>query len=247
MKLSVIIPVRNEEDVIQETVQDICAELKNGNVDSEIIIVNDNSTDATAEKIALLSAKYSNIRIIKRHPPSGFGWTVRDGIAFATGDAIAIVMGDGSDDPRDIVKYYRKLQEGYDCVFGSRFIKGTVVKDYPFIKLIFNRIGNYFIKMLFRMPYNDVTNAFKLYRKEVIESVKPLVSNYFNITVEIPLKAIIRGFSYAIVPINWYGRTSGVSKYNLKELQRKYLFSIFYVWLEKVLLKEEVKNAKQKK
>jgi len=247
MKLSVIIPVRNEEDVIQETVQDICAELKNGNVDSEIIIVNDNSTDATAEKIALLSAKYSNIRIIKRHPPSGFGWTVRDGIAFATGDAIAIVMGDGSDDPRDIVKYYRKLQEGYDCVFGSRFIKGTVVKDYPFIKLIFNRIGNYFIKMLFRMPYNDVTNAFKLYRKEVIESVKPLVSNYFNITVEIPLKAIIRGFSYAIVPINWYGRTSGVSKYNLNELQRKYLFSIFYVWLEKVLLKEEVKNAKQKK
>ncbi len=247
MKLSIIIPARNEEEVIERFVQDVLGELKNQNINYEIVIIDDNSTDATAEKLNLLVDRYSNIRIVKRQPPAGFGRAVREGLEHATGDAVAIVMGDGSDDPKDIAKYYRKIQEGYDCVFGSRFIKGTVVKDYPFIKFALNRIGNYFIKILFGLPYNDITNAFKMYRKEVIESVKPLVSNYFNITVEIPLKTIIRGFSYAVVPINWYGRTSGVSKHKLKELQRKYLFSILYVWLEKILLKEEIKNATQKR
>jgi len=240
MKLSIVIPVQNEEECIEKTITDIIRVLNRENIDFEIIIVNDNSTDDSSRIIEGVAGKYKNITIVHRTLPSGFGRAVRNGLERMRGDIVIICMGDLSDDPEDIIRYYRKIQEGYDCVFGSRFIRGTIVKDYPVIKLIINRIANTFIRYLFRIKNNDISNAFKAYRAEVIKSVMPLVSNHFNITVEIPLKAIARGFSYTTIPINWYGRKSGVSKYKLKELQRKYLFSVLYVWLEKILLKDEI-------
>jgi len=237
MKLSIIIPARNEEDCLEETVLEVIKELQTAKIDNEVVIVNDNSTDQTG-KIALgLSEKYANVKLVNRSSPPGFGWAIRDGLKVFSGEAVVIYMGDASDDPKDIVKYYKELAQGCDCVFGSRFVKGAVVKDYPCVKLFFNRLGNYFIKCLFGLKSNDISNAFKAYRREVIEAIDPLVSNHYNITVEIPLKAVVRGFSYKVVPINWYGRTSGVSKLHLREMQRKYLFSIFYVFLEKILLK----------
>ncbi|MBA4317468.1 MAG: hypothetical protein C0412_03620 [Flavobacterium sp.] len=240
MLLSVIIPAHNEQESIKNTVEEIISEISKEKINYEIVIVNDNSTDSTQQVVEKLAEKNPNIIVVHRIESAGFGGAVKDGLNTATGDCIVICMGDASDDPKDIVKYYRKIEDGYDCVFGSRFIKGTVVRDYPLLKLVLNRIGNYFIKYLFGLHCNDISNAFKAYRREVIESVKPLVSNHFNITVEIPLKAVVRGFSYAVVPINWYGRTSGVSKHNLRDLQRKYLFSILYAWLEKILLKDEI-------
>ena len=86
------------------------------------------------------------------------------------------------------------------------------VHDYPRLKLVINRLANSFIRMLFRHGYNDTTNAFKAYRREVIETVQPLLSNHFNLTVELPLKAIVRGHSYGIVPITWRNRQAGTSK-----------------------------------
>lgn len=245
--LSIIIPVRNEQDIIQKTIIKLINELEKEGIQYEIIVINDYSTDATKEKLIALVSQNNRIKVFDNKFPAGFGHAIKFGLENYTGDYVVICMGDDSDDPKDVIKYYYKLKEGYDCVFGSRFIKGAKVVDYPFIKLIFNRLGNWFIKILFGIKYNDITNAFKAYRREVIENIKPLVSNYFNITVEIPLKAIIRGYKYAVVPVNWYGRTSGVSKYKLSQLQKKYLFSIFYVWLEKILLKDEIKRCKIKK
>lgn len=246
MKVSIVIPAKNEEDCIEETITCLIKKLNEENIDFEIIVVNDNSTDRTLQIIERLASRYNNILIVRRTFIAGFGRAIRDGLEKVQGDMVVICMGDLSDDPADIVKYYRKIQEGYDCVFGSRFVRGAMVKDYPLIKLIINRIANIFIKYLFRIKNNDITNAFKAYRVEVIKSVMPLVSNHFNITVEIPLKAIVRGFSYTTVPINWRGRKSGVSKHKLKALQRKYLFSVLYVLFEKILLKDEV-NEKYKK
>ncbi|MCS7232109.1 MAG: glycosyltransferase family 2 protein [Elusimicrobiota bacterium] len=239
-ELSIIIPVRNEEEIINKTIDNLVKKLEDNKIDYEIIVVNDHSTDKTKQVMLSLCEKNNKVKVIDNQLSVGFGYAVKFGLDNFNGDFVVIYMGDDSDDPEDVVKYYYKLKEGYDCVFGSRFIKGAKVVGYPLVKLIFNRLGNWFIKILFGIKYNDVSNAFKAYRREVIESVKPLISNYFNITVEIPLKAIVRGYRYAIVPINWYGRTSGVSKYKLKELQKKYLFSIFYVWLEKILLKDEI-------
>lgn len=241
MKLSVVIPVHNEEACIEKTAQELIQELESKIIPYELIIVNDNSSDDTPRVLDKLKKDYAAVRIITSAEPKGFGRAIKVGLNNIQGDVVVICMGDGSDDPADVIKYYNKILEGYDCAFGSRFVKDSKVSEYPPLKLLLNRLGNKLIQFLFQIKYNDVSNAFKAYRVEVIRTVQPLISQHFNITVEIPLKAIIRGYSYAVVPINWRGRESGVSKYNIRALSRKYFFSILFVWLEKILLKEEIK------
>ena len=240
MKLSVVIPAHNEEASLSKTVEALIIALTTEKIPYEVLVVNDNSSDATASILEGLAHTYEGVKAVHNNPPNGFGRAIRRGLEQAGGECVVLYMADGSDDPRDVVQYYRLLEEGYDCVFGSRFIRGSAVRGYPLVKLLLNRAGNTFIQCLFLIAYNDTSNAFKAYRTHVIKAVQPLVSQYFNITVEIPLKAIVRGYRYCIVPISWNGRESGVSKYRIKDLSRKYFFSILYVWLEKILLKEEL-------
>jgi dolichol-phosphate mannosyltransferase len=233
--VSLVIPAHNEEGCIEQTIHSISQLLEGQNIAYEILVVNDNSRDRTETLLQQLSIQNSNVRYINNYYPNGFGFAVRCGLENFRGDAVAIVMADCSDAPEDIVTYYYKLQEGYDCVFGSRFIKGGKVIDYPSHKLMVNRLANLFIQILFGLKFNDTTNAFKAYRREVIDGVDPLLSHHFNLTVEIPLKAIARGYSYTTVPITWRNRTTGVSKLKLKEMGSRYLFIVLYVFLEKML------------
>jgi dolichol-phosphate mannosyltransferase len=233
--VSLVIPAHNEEGCIEQTIQSISQLLEAQNIAYEILVVNDNSRDRTEAILQQLSGQNSKVRYINNYYPNGFGFAVRCGLENFRGDAVAIVMADCSDAPEDIVSYYYKLQEGYDCVFGSRFIKGGKVIDYPTHKLMVNRLANLFIQILFGLKFNDTTNAFKAYRREVIDGVAPLLSHHFNLTVEIPLKAIARGYSYTTVPITWRNRTTGVSKLKLKEMGSRYLFIVLYVLLEKML------------
>lgn len=232
---SIVIPAHNEEGCIVETVQSITQLLEEKGIDYEIIIVNDNSRDRTEELLQQLTSQNSKVRYINNYLPNGFGFAVRCGLENFQGDAVAIVMADNSDAPENIIDYYYKLQEGYDCVFGSRFIKGGKVIDYPTHKLLINRLANLFIKILFGLKLNDTTNAFKSYRREVIEGIYPLLSHHFNLTVEMPLKSIVRGYSYTIIPIRWQNRKTGVSKLKIKEMGSRYLFVVLYIWLEKHL------------
>lgn len=235
MKLSVVIPAHNEEDCLYGTVYAIVNRLQSERILHEVVIVNDNSTDNTEKVCQQLALEFPTVRYVDNYPPNGFGFAIRRGLAEFEGDAVAIVMADASDDPKDLLAGYYKLIEGYDCVFGSRFIKGGKVVDYPFHKLFINRLANLFIKVLFGLSYNDTTNAFKLYRREVIEGVQPILSHHFNLTVELPLKALVRGYSYAVIPIRWYNRQTGISKLKIKEMGSRYLFIVLYVWLERHL------------
>ncbi len=235
MKLSVVIPAHNEQGCLEATVSSVAAALTREQIPHEILVVNDNSTDNTLDVCRKLAENLQGVRYVSNPPPNGFGLAVRKGLSLYTGDAVAIVMADGSDDPEDLVAGYRKLQQGYDCAFGSRFLKGSQVIDYPSHKLVLNRLANWFIRVIFGIRYNDVTNAFKLYRHNVIEGIQPILSHHFNLTVELPLKAITRGFSYSVFPIRWYNRKAGVSKLKLKEMGSRYLFIVMYVWLEKHL------------
>lgn len=244
MKLSVVIPAHNEQGCIRQAIEDVASELSRAGIDYEIVCVNDNSTDGTRDIIEGLAGVNPRIKPVNRQQPSGFGRALREGLSHTTGDAVAVVMGDQSDDPKDIVRCFRKLEEGYDCVFGSRFLKGSVVKDYPLLKLMINRLANTFVQALFLLKENDITNAFKLYRADVINAIQPLQAQHFNITVEMPLKAIVRGFSFAQIPINWYGRKSGLSKLSIRALSRKYLFTVLYVWLEKLLIQDELHRGR---
>jgi dolichol-phosphate mannosyltransferase len=240
--LSVVIPAHNEEDRIGGTVRQIHHALMQAGIPHEVLVVNDNSRDRTQAALDKLSLEIPELRYVTNNPPNGYGYAVRAGLAAFRGDAVAIVMADGSDSPDDLVTYYRTLQQGCDCVFGSRFMRGAAVVDYPWFKLVFNRLANTFIRLLFWMSYNDVTNAFKLYRRSVIAGLQPLLAYHFNLTVELPLKAIVRGYSYAVVPTSWYNRTSGVSKFKIKEMGSRYLFIVFYCYLEKYLTREDYRK-----
>lgn len=232
MKLSVVIPAHNEEGSIAETVESIVSTLEREGVEHEVIVVDDSSADGTAAAVERISAERPQVRCLPSPYSNGFGFAVRAGLEAFEGDAVAIVMADGSDSPEDLVAYQRLLEEGYECAFGSRFVHGSTVTDYPRSKLVMNRIVNWGIRVLFRHGYNDTTNAFKAYRREVIENVKPFLSHHFNLTVELPLKAVVRGYSYGIVPISWTNRKAGESKLSLNEMGSRYLFIVLYVFLE---------------
>ncbi len=235
MKISALIPAHNEEGSISGTIAGIVDAMEREGIDYEVLVVDDSSTDRTRAVVHHLAAENPRIRYYRSHYPRGFGFTVRSGLDEFEGDAVAIVMADGSDDPDDLVRYYRLLEEGYDCAFGSRFMRGASVQDYPRLKLLINRLANSFVRMLFRHGYNDTTNAFKAYRREVISTVQPLLSNHFNLTVELPLKAIVRGHSYGIIPISWRNRQAGTSKLSMQEMGSRYLFIVLYTLLERYL------------
>lgn len=231
--LSIVIPARNEEGSVGHTVEHLHTVLSREEIPHEIVVVNDGSSDGTWKMLEDLQAKVPSLSPVNNTGPNGFGRAIICGLDAMRGDAVVIMMADESDNPEDVAKYWRLLCEGYECVFGSRFIRGGGVFEYPKVKLIMNRLVNTFIKHLFRIPLNDTTNAFKAYRREVIEGCRPFLSPHFNLTVEIPLKAIVRGFSWTTMPITWRNRRAGEAKLKLQEMGSRYFFIIMYVWLEK--------------
>lgn len=234
MKLSVVIPAHNEAGCIERTVRDLYTCLKVEQVDHEILVVNDNSSDETEAILKRTQAEVPTLRYVNNTPPHGFGFAVRCGLDNATGDAIAVYMADASDRPDDLVRFFRTMEtDGVDCVFGSRFLPGARTVDYPRVKLLINRAANAFIQLLFGLRYNDVTNAFKLYKREVIEGVRPLLSHHFNLTVELPLKAIVRGYTYSVVPNDWINRKTGISKLKINEMGSRYMFIVLYCLIER--------------
>jgi dolichol-phosphate mannosyltransferase len=236
MKLSIVIPANNEEGCIATTVRDLFLRLSDEGIEHEIIVVDDGSTDSTELILQKLALEIPSLRLHTNRPRSGLGVAVRTGLESISGDAVAIFMADGSDSSKDLVRFYRTMREQrVDCVFGTRFSKESSLIDYPLPKLILNRLANTFIRILFGLRYNDVTNAFKLYRKEVIQGLKPLLSHHFNLTVELPLKAIVRGYSYSVIPNSWTNRKHGVSKLKIKEMGSRYMFIILYCFIEKWL------------
>jgi dolichol-phosphate mannosyltransferase len=238
--LSVVIPAYNEEENIKPTVIEIIAVLRKEQIPFEIIVVNDNSKDKTPEVVKAIQSENKEVILVNRTPPGGFGRAIRTGLENFSGDIVVIVMADLSDDPLDIVKYYRKIEEGYDCVYGSRFTQSSIVRDYPTYKLIVNRIINKMVQLIFLTKHNDLTNAFKAYRSYVIKNIAPLHACHFNITIELSLSALIRQYKIATVPINWYGRKWGQSNLRLRAMGRRYLATLIKIWFERVLILDDI-------
>jgi len=240
--LSVVIPARNEEEALPATVEHLHLELRLNGIAHEIVVVDDGSTDRTWPVLQELRQRVPVLQPVQNTGEHGFGRAVTFGLHQARGDAVVIMMADESDDARDAVKYWQTLNEGWDCVFGSRFVKGGGVIDYPRLKLTLNRLANSLIRTLFRIQLNDVTNAFKAYRVTVIRGCEPLIAPHFNLTVELPLKAIVRGYTWTVVPITWRNRRFGTPKLKLKEMGSRYFFIVAYVWLEKYFSRGDYKK-----
>jgi dolichol-phosphate mannosyltransferase len=231
-RVSVVIPARDESGHLPGTLRELADTLTDAGIEHELIVVDDHSTDGTFE----VAAGIASVVAVRNERAGGYGNAVVSGIEASTGDAIAIFMADGSDRPDDLVRFVRTMEEqDVDCVFGTRFSRGGRTIDYPLPKLLLNRTANNVIRILFGIRYDDVTNAFKLYRRHVLDGVRPFLSHHFNLTVELPLKAIIRGYSYVVVPNTWVNRREGISKFQLKEMGSRYVFIVLYCWLERRL------------
>ena len=241
--LSVVIPARDEESCIASTVEHLQLELRLHNVPHEIVVVDDGSTDRTWEIIQEMQQRLPTVVPTQNPGPNGFGRAIMWGLSQMKGDAVVIMMADESDDIRDVVLYWQLLNEGADCVFGSRFMKGGGVIDYPRFKLILNRLANHFMQLLFGIKHNDITNAFKAYRRTTIDGCRPLIAPHFNFTIELPLKAIVRGYKWRSMPNTWRNRRTGEPKLKIKEMGSRYLFICLYVWLEKHLSRGDYKRT----
>lgn len=226
-------PARDERDSLPGTLGNIYTIFARENVPHELVVVDDGSHDDTWVVLQELKKNIPTLAPVQNSGPHGFGRAVVHGLNHMRGDACVIMMADASDSPADAVQYWRLLNQGYDCVFGSRFIKGGRVIDYPRVKLMINRLANFLVRVGFNIPLNDTTNAFKAYRRTVIEGCRPFLSPHFNLTVEIPLKAIVRGYTWTIMPISWHNRKYGEPKLKIKEMGSRYFFICAYVWLEK--------------
>lgn len=247
MKLSVVIPAHNEEGALDGTLSALITTLVAEKIPHEVLVVNDNSTDGTQAVLDKLCARFPTLRYVNNSPPNGYGFAVRRGLDEFTGDCVAVYMADASDLPEDLVRYYRELvTKGVDMVFGTRWSDGGKVVDYPLPKRVLNRLANTFIQTLFVTSYNDITNAFKLFRREVIEGLQPIISHHFNLTVELPLKAMARGYSYSVVPNTWINRKTGESKLKIKEMGSRYMFIVLYCLIEKHLSQGDYHRSKKR-
>ena len=232
--LSIIIPVRNEADNLEDIFDYFSNNLKNLNY--EALIINDFSRDNTLINAKVLCEKSKNFKVLD-NKKKGLGGAINFGIKESSGKYITIMMADHSDNISDLLTYVKLMDTGkYEAILGSRFLKESKVIDYPIQKLILNRIFNFFVSLIFWNKYNDYTNAFKIYKKTALLEIMPLISESFNIFLEIPLKIISRNYSYKIIPINWTGRKKGETKFKIKELRAKYLFTLIYCFIEKSLL-----------
>ncbi|HKB88882.1 MAG TPA: glycosyltransferase family 2 protein [Opitutaceae bacterium] len=239
---SIVIPARDEEASLPSTLADIYQIFSAENIVHEIVVVDDGSKDKTWQTLLGLKKTIPTLAPTQNTGAHGFGRAVVWGLDHSKGDAVVIMMADASDSPADAVRYWRLLNEGWDCAFGSRFIKGGKVIDYPRLKLFVNRLANALVKFGFNIPLNDTTNAFKAYRRTVIDGCRPFIAPHFNLTVEIPLKAIVRGFSFTITPISWQNRKYGEAKLKIKEMGSRYFFICTYVWLEKYFSRGDYKK-----
>ena len=235
MSLSIIIPVFNEEDQIKITLNKLL-KIKKIIKDFEIILINDFSTDKTENIIKnyIINKKYINLY---KNNKKGLGSAIQNGILRSKKKYVCLFMADMSDDVKDLIKYYKLIRKkNIDAVFGTRFSNKSIVKDYPSTKYILNRIFNNIVKYLFLSNYNDFTNSFKIYKKKTLKKLLPIVSENFNVFLELPLKVLIRKYTFLIIPINWSNRKKGSSSFRIKELGSKYLFTLFYCLWEKILL-----------
>lgn len=241
--LSIVVPARDEAEALPHMVRALNRALTAQRIPHEIVVIDDGSTDDTWEVLGQLCEEVPELKPTQNLGPHGFGRAIIKGLDTFTGDAVVIMMADESDSPEEVVTYWYKLREGFDAVFGSRFIRGGRVYDYPKHKLLVNRLANLFIRVLFKIKLNDTTNAFKAYRREAIEGCRPFLSAHFNLTVELPLKVIVRGYTWDVVPITWRNRRFGVAKLKIREMGSRYLFICLYCWLEKYFSRGDYRKS----
>ena len=224
MKLSIVIPAYNEAENIGQVVRQIEEAL---DFDFELIVVNDHSLDATSSIVRGLGRTYANLRLMDNRRPAGFANALRSGFECASGELVMPIMGDLCDDLSTVKRMLEKMEQGNDLVCASRYIKGGARLGGSKVKGFFSWFVGRSLCSMIGLPTHDIGNAFKMYRRKVIESIE-IEAKGFEISMEIALKAYFLGFRITEVPTVWKEREKGKSSFKMHRLFPDY--SKFYIW-----------------
>lgn len=225
-KTTVLIPIYNEGNnlgIVIKTLDNICSSV---NFSYEVLLVYDESTDDTLDVAKELMKKYPNIKLIYNSYDKGFGWAIKSGMESIDEGCIVVSMADLCDDPNTIPKMYKKLKEGYDVICGSRYMRGGQKLGGPPIKSFFSRLLSFITYLFTGIPTLDCTNAFKMYSKEVVDTIPIKGEKGFALSMQMVLAAYFNGFKITEVPTTWKEREEGESKFGGLKLSYSYL-SIF--------------------
>lgn len=224
--ISLIVPFKNEKEYAKEVISTIHDYFSKRKVDFEIVAVDD-STDETWDILKNLEKGYKTLKAVQGWKPPGYGKAIRKGFEVAKGDILIPFNGDMCDSLDDAMSYVKIIRdEGYDMAFGSRYMKGGKVINYPSNKIIVSKLGNLFLRFAFGIKCSDVTNTFKGFSRKAIKVINPKANSY-EIGLELALKGVKKGLSYKTIPISWTGRKYGVSKMQImKSIERHFIMSM---------------------
>ncbi|MBI2611183.1 glycosyltransferase [Candidatus Gottesmanbacteria bacterium] len=228
MTVSFVIPFHNEEKNCGKMIERVVNYGKQNRLLFEVIPVNDRSTDGTGEILDRLAYKYKGIVIpIHRNKDSvekgnTMGKALIEGTKRGKGNFIIWTMGDLADDTKTYGDIIKKLSEGYDIVFGSRYMPGGSRGNLDPLKAFLSSWGTILARALFGIPVHDITNAFRGFRKEIFRRLT-LTSTGFSISPEFAIKAHLAGFRLGEVPTVYTNRVKGVSSFKLFKMTRSYL------------------------
>ncbi|MBN1270664.1 MAG: glycosyltransferase family 2 protein [Candidatus Aminicenantes bacterium] len=228
--LSVIIPVYNYAEKIKRTISDIDKKLNYRNFSYEIIVVNDGSTDNTAEIVHSLTGVIRNIRFIDNKKNEGKGKVVRQGILEAKGSIRLFTDVDNSTPIDQLDKFFPFFKEGCDIVFGSRAVKDArVLVRQPFYRILLGKMGNLIIQLMVLPGIKDTQCGFKAFTQEAVQEIFPkLTINGWGFDIEILALAKLFGLRIKEVGIDWINNP--VSKFKAFDYFKIFLETLRIRW-----------------
>lgn len=225
-KTLVIIPTYNEMENIPKLIPIVLS--KDDSID--ILIIDDNSQDGTAEYVIEQKKSNPRIHLIQREKKLGLGTAYIAGFKYALSndyDYVFEMDADFSHNPKEIPNFLKAIKE-YDLVLGSRYIDGVRVLNWPMRRLLLSFFASVYTRIITGMPIRDATGGFKCFRRKVLESIDldKVQSNGYSFQIEMTFKAYKRGFKIKEIPIVFMDRVKGTSKMSKKIVYE----AVFMVW-----------------
>jgi dolichol-phosphate mannosyltransferase len=223
--ISIIVPVYNEAENINKFLDLV---IKTIRYPYELLICYDSSSDSTIPKVKIYQKKFKSIKLVKNIYGFGVLNAIKSGINKSKGDFLVIIPADLSDDPKTINKMYLKMLEGYDIVGATRFSKGGKKIGGNIIKSYLARLAGISTPLILGIPITDLSNGFKMYKKNVFKKVNINSNEGWVFTTEIIIKSFYYGFKLSEVPAIWRDRVAGKSNFKLRKWLPGYLY--WYIW-----------------
>lgn len=226
--LSVVVPVHYEHEVIAETLERLEERVPGA---TEVLVVYDLEEDPTTGIVRDGASRWPRARLVRNSFGRGVLGAIKTGLNQAKGDLVLVFMADLSDEPEAIPAMLDLAAAGCDVVCGSRYMTGGRQIGAPRLKAFLSSTAGRSLHVLTRLPVHDATNSFRLYSRDLLESVEIQSSGGFEIGLELTVKAYLQGRRLGEVPTTWRERSSGESKFNFRKWLPSYLRWYLYVLL----------------